>query len=92
VQTVVDTAELPSANPAEVDEAVRSLASDRPAEPPHPDAFRYEITRLDDPGQPPAIVHEHEVPHALSDLVRAVNEGGKPEGGGGAASAPRGGT
>jgi hypothetical protein len=83
----LDTAELPGGSAPEVDRALAGLDWERGSGPPHPDAFRYELTRLDDPQRPSVVLNEDEVPPKLSPLIDAANAAGeierrRPEGGG----------
>lgn len=73
----LDTADLPAEEAAKVERAVRELAGRSPGGPPHPDAFRYEITSPDHPDLPPVVLGEREVPPELSGVVRAVSESGE---------------
>jgi hypothetical protein len=75
----LDTAELPPGQRPRVEDAVRALAGKAPAEPPHPDAFRYEITALDDPDSAPLLLDEREVPPELEGLIERVSESGEIE-------------
>ena len=75
----VDTDDLPAGHTPELDAALRGLAWGSVGAPPHPDAFRYELTRLDDPQRPSVIVNEHELPSELDPLIDAVKEGGEVE-------------
>ncbi len=82
MKTHVDTAELPAEGGPGVEAALRGLAWEAPpAGPPQPDAFRYEITRLDDPDEASVLLDEREVPPELKGLIDAVNEEGEIEGG-----------
>lgn len=65
----LDTSELPPEHGARVEKAVRGLSGHSPAEPPHPDAFRYEITQLEDPDAAPVSIDEHDLPPELQSLV-----------------------
>jgi hypothetical protein len=75
----VDTAELPGEETARVERAVREHAGRLPAAPPRPDAFRYEITPLDEQGPEPIVLDEHEVPAELRGLVESVSSSGEIE-------------
>jgi hypothetical protein len=76
----LDTSELSPAHGARVEEAVRGLAGHSPDAPPRPDAFRYEITRLEDPGAAPVSVEERDLPPELKDLVERATESAEIEG------------
>jgi len=76
----LDTAELPPAHGARVEEAVRGLSGRSPTRPPHPDAFRYEIDQIDDPGSAPVSVDERDLPPELKDLVERAAESAEIEG------------
>jgi Emfourin len=75
----LDTGELPTAEAADVERGIRDRAGQAPSAPPRPDAFRYEITPLDEPGLEPAVLDEHEVPTELRGLVESVNSSGEIE-------------
>jgi hypothetical protein len=79
LKTHVDTGELPAESGSEIDATFRELASRAPAGPPQPDAFRYEITQLDDPNEASVLLDERQVPPQLSGLIDAVNEAGEIE-------------
>ncbi len=58
----LDTADLPSADAARLEEALGGLPWGAPAaEPPHPDAFRYEVQLPDEPGRGTAVLEESEM-------------------------------
>jgi hypothetical protein len=76
----LDTSELSPAHGARVEDAVRSLAGHSPAEPPHPDAFRYEITQLEDPDSPVVSIEESNVPADLTGLIEHLDRTGEVEG------------
>jgi Emfourin len=75
----LDTAELPAAEAARVERALRDRAGHAPAAPPHPDAFRYEITPLSDSDLDPVLLEETDVPPELHRLVESVAKSGKIE-------------
>jgi emfourin len=75
----VDTDDLPGGHSPALDHALRGLAWGSESAAPHPDAFRYELTKLDDPARPSVIVGEHEVPSELHPLLDAAKEGGEIE-------------
>ena len=76
----VDTAELPGEVPSAVERALRGLDWGAAPGPPRPDAFRYELTRLDDPEGASVVLNEHEVPPELGGLIEAVKDRGEIEG------------
>jgi hypothetical protein len=80
LRTELDTSELPPALGARVEEAVRSLSGHSPTEPPHPDAFRYEIDRIDDPSSAPVSIDERDLSPELRDLVEQAVESAEIEG------------
>jgi hypothetical protein len=71
----LETAELPPDGAARLESAVDGLPWGRPAgEPPHPDAFRYEIDLPDQPERGLAVLQERELGGdlaALADHLRA---------------------
>jgi hypothetical protein len=75
----LDTSDLPGDRSAEVEAAVRGLRGRAPSGPPRPDAFRYEITTLDEPESTPLTLEERDVPEALSPLIEAVSQSGEIE-------------
>jgi hypothetical protein len=75
----LDTTELPGEETARVERAVRDRAGHVPAAAPRPDAFRYEITPLDEQGLKPIVLDEHEVPAELRPLVDSVKASGEIE-------------
>ena len=79
LQTQLDTAELPAGQAPQVEGAFHALAGQTPPEPPRPDAFRYEITRLDDPDSASVLIDEHRVPPELEGLIERVAESGEIE-------------
>ncbi len=74
-----DTSELPAEQAAGVEEAVRGLAQRTPSGPPRPDAFRYEIARLDDPDSAPVSIDQRDVPAGLTGLIEEVAKSGEIE-------------
>jgi hypothetical protein len=65
----LDTAELPAGEAARLEDAVDRLPFDVPAgEPPHPDAFRYEVGLPDEPARGTAVLHEGQLPGDLEPL------------------------
>jgi len=79
VRADVDTDELSGVDTPAVDRALGGLAWGSESAAPHPDAFRYELTKLDDPDRPSVIVGEHEVPSELRPLLDAAKERGEVE-------------
>jgi emfourin len=67
----LETADLPSADAARLEDALGGLPWGAPApEPPHPDAFRYEVDLPDQPERGTAVVGEAEMESGM-DLLRA---------------------
>lgn len=64
---------------AGVHHAIGDLAGHQDTTPPHPDAFRYEITQLDDPSQAPIILNEHAIPAELHELIQGATAAGEIE-------------
>ena len=55
----LDTAELPDGEATQLEHALAALPWGKsPGEPPHPDAFRYELTLPDDPARGIAVLGE----------------------------------
>jgi hypothetical protein len=75
----LDTSKLPAEHVQQVEESVRELAGRRPGAPPLPDAFRYEITPLDEPESSSILLDERDVPADLSGLIKALTELGEIE-------------
>lgn len=75
----LDTAQMPAEQAAQVHHAIRDLAGHQDTAPPHPDAFRYEITQLDDPGQAPIVLNEHAIPAELHELIHGATAAGEIE-------------
>jgi hypothetical protein len=66
----LQTADLPSADAARLEEALGALSWGAPApEPPHPDAFRYEVDLPDEPERGTAVVGEVEMERGM-ELLR----------------------
>ena len=67
----VDTADLPSPDAERLEDALGGLPwGARAPEPPHPDAFRYEVDLPDDPERGTAVLGEAEMERRL-DVLRA---------------------
>jgi len=67
----LETADLPSADATRLEDALGGLPWGAPApEPPHPDAFRYEVDLPDQPERGTAVVGEAEMERGM-DLLRA---------------------
>lgn len=65
----VETADLPSSDAEQLEGALGGLPWGAPApEPPHPDAFRYEVDLPDDPGRGTAVLGEAEMERRLNGL------------------------
>lgn len=79
LRTELDTSTLPVAEAGGVEEAVRGLAGHVPSAPPPPDAFRYEIARLDEPASAPVSIDEHDLPAALAGPLEAAMESAEIE-------------
>lgn len=75
----LDTSELSDDRSAEVEGAVRGLHGRALSGPSRPDAFRYEITDLDDAESTPLTLEEHDVPETLAPLIEAVSQSGEIE-------------
>jgi hypothetical protein len=66
----LETAELPSGDAARLEEAVGALPWGAPAaEPPHPDALRYEVDLPDEPERGTAVLGEAEMERGM-ELLR----------------------
>lgn len=74
----VDTADLPAEEAASLEAAVRDLAERSPATA-QPDAFRYEITPLEDPGSRPVLVDQRDLSPDLRRLIDRVAKSGEIE-------------
>jgi hypothetical protein len=75
----LDTSDLPDDQSAKIEGALRGLRERAPSGPPRPDAFRYEITALDDPDATPLTIEERDVPEPLVPLIEAVSQSGEIE-------------
>ena len=65
----LETADLPSDDAARLEEALPGLPWGAPAaEPPHPDAFRYEVDLLDEPDRGTAVLGEAEMERGMALL------------------------
>jgi hypothetical protein len=65
----LDTADLSPGEAARLEDAVGALPFDVPAgEPPHPDAFRYEVGLPDDSARGTAVLQEGQLPGDLEPL------------------------
>ena len=70
VAAELQTADLPADDAARLEEALGALPWGSPAaEPPHPDAFRYEIDLPDEPERGTAVLGEAEMERGM-DLLR----------------------
>jgi hypothetical protein len=66
----LETASLPSEEATRLEETLGTLPWGLPAaEPPHPDAFRYEVDLPDEPDRGTAVLGEAEMEHGM-DLLR----------------------
>lgn len=72
----VATEDLPAERAAQVQNALTNLPWGTRAEPPYPDALRYEITRLDVPSGKSVLLGERDVPPDLDYLIQIVTEKG----------------
>ncbi len=78
LQAELDTDDLPAAEASGVEQALGRLRGAAPSGPPQPDAFRYEITPLDDPAAAPVVLDQRDVPAELKGLVEEVGRSGEP--------------
>ena len=66
----LETAELPAGQATRLEEALGGLPWGAPApEPPHPDAFRYEVDLPDEPDRGTAVLGEAQMAHGM-ELLR----------------------
>jgi hypothetical protein len=66
----LETAELPAVQASQLEEALSGLPWGAPApEPPHPDAFRYEVDLPDEPDRGTAVLGEAQMEHGM-ELLR----------------------
>lgn len=78
LQTTIDTAELPSADAARVESALRSLPWGRPSPKPGlPDRFRYELAIAEEGDDRSTVLGEHELPAALRPLLDLLTQRGE---------------
>ena len=76
----LDTADLPTGEAALLEDAVDALPFDVPAgEPPHPDAFRYEVRLPDEPARGTAVLHEDQLAGGLDPLRAHLKQHGVVE-------------
>ena len=69
----VDTADLPTAQAAMADAALRALPFDRPPLPPrHPDSFQYELTIVGEGARRSLVLDEDQVPEDLRPVIDAA--------------------
>jgi hypothetical protein len=77
VAAELETADLPSGEATRLEEAVGALPWGAPAaEPPHPDAFRYEVDLPDDPERGTAVVGEAEMERGMQPLRTQLKRDG----------------
>ena len=76
----LDTSDLPAEQAAAVEDAVRGLSGHLPSAPPRPDAFRYEITQLDDPDSAAVSIDERDIPPVLGVAIEEVAKSAEIEG------------
>jgi hypothetical protein len=66
----LETADLPADQATQLEEALGGLPWGAPApEPPHPDAFRYEVDLPDEPDRGTAVLGEAQMEHGM-ELLR----------------------
>jgi hypothetical protein len=69
VAAELETANLPSDEATRLEEALGTLPWGAPAgEPPHPDAFRYEVDLPDEPDRGTAVLGEAQMEHGMELL------------------------
>ena len=80
VAAELETADLPSDEAARLEEAVGGLPWGAPAaEPPHPDAFRYEVYLPDEPDRGTAVLGEAQMEHGMQALRTQLTRQGVVE-------------
>jgi hypothetical protein len=73
----LETADLPSAEATRLEEALGALPWGAPAgEPPHPDAFRYEVDLPDEPDRGTAVLGEAEMERGMQLLRTRLKTAG----------------
>jgi len=76
----LETADLPSGDAVQLEEAVGALPWGAPApEPPHPDAFRYEVDLPDEPERGTAVLGEAEMERGMELLRTQLKRDGVVE-------------
>ena len=76
----LETADLPSDDAARLEEAVGGLPWGAPAaEPPHPDAFRYEVDLPEDPERGTAVLGEAQMERGMELLRTQIKREGVVE-------------
>jgi Emfourin len=76
----LETADLPSGDAARLEAAVGALPWGAPApEPPHPDAFRYEVDLPDEPDRGTAVLGEAEMDRGMEPLRTQLKRDGVVE-------------
>ena len=76
----LDSARLPGGEATRLEEALAGLPWGAPGEaPPYPDAFRYEVDLLDDPGRGTAVLGEQQMAGGLDVLRRYLQQNGSVE-------------
>jgi hypothetical protein len=79
----LETADLPSDDAARLEQALGGLPWGAPAaEPPHPDAFRYEVDLPDEPERGTAVLGEAEMERGMELLRTHLKRDGVIEPGG----------
>jgi hypothetical protein len=78
----LETADLPADEATRLEEAVGGLPWGGPApEPPHPDAFRYEVDLPDEPDRGTAVLGEAEMEREMNPLRAHLKSAGVIESG-----------
>ena len=73
----LETADLPSDDAARLEQALGGLPWGAPAaEPPHPDAFRYEVDLPDEPARGTAVLGEAEMERGMALLRTQLKRAG----------------
>jgi hypothetical protein len=73
----LETADLPSDDAARLEQALGGLPWGAPAaEPPHPDAFRYEVDLPDEPDRGTAVLGEAEMERGMALLRTQLKRAG----------------
>ena len=76
----LETADLPAEQASQLEEALGGLPWGAPApEPPHPDAFRYEVDLPDEPDRGTAVLGEAEMERGMALLRTQLKRSGVVE-------------